>query len=227
MAISTGDIISSPKSVSHVSACSLAALNSFEEVKTYLPQYLTNDSQKELFSELKQFPSNLDQRFYTKHPPISDIIYQGDGFSEMLMISLPSTETGCFPAMILSNTCDLDVSNKRMQDVRILYAPIIKLDKYKRMLLTKAYYSINRVYEHLDAIRKQRISHIFYLPIGQYLKYEGIVLLDRINNCPRSSINSDFILKKRLFMLSNYGFYLFLVKLSINFSRIREGVDRV
>ena len=200
---------------------------SFEKVKTYLPQYLSNDSQKELFKELKQFPYNLDHRFYTKYPPKSDIIYQGDGFSGMLMVSLPSTKTGHLPAIILSNTCDLEVSNTRIQDIRILYAPIIKLDNYKRMLLTKAYYNINRVYEHLETIRKQRISHIFYLPKGQLLDYEGIALLDRINNFPRSSITNNFIKRKRLFMLSNYGFYLFLIKLSINFSRIREGVDRI
>lgn len=198
----------------------------FEEIKIYLPQYLSNESQKSLFQELKQFPDNIDHRVYTRGIPDDELIYQGDGFSDMLMVNLPSTDSGRRPAMVLSNTCDLDLSNKRMVDIRIVYAPILNLDKYKRMLLVKGYFSIKKIYEHIDTIRKQHISHIFYLPTGQGLRYEGIVFLDRINNYPRSIISNDFIKENKLFMLSNYGFYLFLIKLSINFTRIREGVDR-
>ena len=57
-----------------------------------------------------------------------------------------------------------------------------------------------------------------YLP--QYL------FLDRINNCPIEAVSKEDIDKKRLFTLSNYGFYMFLVKLSIHFTRVREEVDR-
>lgn len=35
------------------------------------------------------------------------------------------------------------------------------------------------------------------------------------------------IKQKKIFTLSNYGFYMFLVKLSIHFTRVREGVDRL
>lgn len=199
---------------------------SFDEIKTYLPHYLSADSQRELFSELKQFPKNIDYRMYSKFIPEDNIIYQGDGFKEMLMVNLPSPILGRLPAMILSNTCDLYLSNERLSEIRILYAPIFNLDKYKRMLLVKPLFDVKKINEHIDSIRKQRISHIFYLPKGQGLNYEGIVFFDRINNYPRSDIDNDFIKEKRLFMLSNYGLYLFLIKLSINFSRIREGIDR-
>lgn len=37
----------------------------FEEIKKYLPQYLSVPSQENLFEELKSFPDNIDQRFYS------------------------------------------------------------------------------------------------------------------------------------------------------------------
>jgi len=36
----------------------------------------------------------------------------------------------------------------------------------------------------------------------------------------------DELLRNRLFTLSDYGFYLFLFKLSLHLTRIREGVSR-
>ncbi len=67
---------------------------------------------------------------------------------------------------------------------------------------------------------------MLYLPIGGSLGYEAVVFLDRINHCSNKSISRENISESRLFMLSNYGFYLFLVKLSIHFNRIQENVDR-
>jgi len=197
-----------------------------EEIKIYLPHYLSADSQKELFQELKSFPNNIDHRVYSNYSDDDELIYQGDGYKEMLMVNLPSAEIRNWPAMVISNTCDLDLANRRISDIRVLYAPIMDLDKYKRMLLVKAKYSVVKIYEHIGSIRNQHISHIFYLPKGQGLNYEGIVFLDRIINCSRNTIDKSFIKSNRLFMLSNYGLYLFLVKLSINFTRIREGIDR-
>ena len=197
----------------------------FEEIKRYLPQYLSGESQGELFDELKSFPDNIDQRVYTSYAS-SETIYQGDGFNGLLIINFPSPEIKHAPALILSNTCDIHPENKRLISVRIVYAPIISYDSYKKMLLVKAKTRIKKIYDHLDAIKKQYVSNIFYLPEGKGLKYNAIVFFDRLNNCPAKTISKEMIENQRLFTFSNYGFYLFLIKISIHFTRIREGIDR-
>ena len=198
----------------------------FEEIKRYLPHYLSAESQKELFSELKSFPDNIDQRIYTSSASI-DTIFQGDGFTDLLMVNLPSPQIKSAPGIILSNTCDVNPSTKRFLSIRLIYAPIISYDKYKIMLLVNAKVKHSKIYDHLESIKKQYVSSIIYLPKGKKLKYDSIVLLDRLNNCPAEIISREMVEKQRLFTLSNYGFYLFLIKISIHFTRVRESVDRV
>ncbi len=65
-------------------------------------------------------------------------------------------------------------------------------------------------------IRKQYISHIFYLPKGGQLNNDSIIFFDRINNYPSDSIKGQELPKRRIFTLSDYGFYLFLFKLSVH-----------
>ena len=80
--------------------------------------------------------------------------------------------------------------------------------------------------DHIARIKKQYISHIFFLPAGSQLENDSIVLFDRINSLPNSLQDRNKIPEQRLFTLSDYGFYLFLYKLSIHFTRIRENVSR-
>jgi hypothetical protein len=39
---------------------------SLEEIRKYLPKYLSADAQEDLFAELKTFPENMDQRLTPK-----------------------------------------------------------------------------------------------------------------------------------------------------------------
>lgn len=202
-----------------------------EEIEKYLPQYLTAGASIKLFSELKDFPSNIDSRLYTQFLKDTPIIYQGDGLSGLPSVNLPDPKIGPVPGMILSNTCDVDESNKRFHDSRLVYATIFNLDKYKNLLIRKfvdsGRKSIEDIEEHINKIRNQYISHIFYLPaIGDNVKNESMVMFDTINNLSNKHIDRDDISKQRLFSLSDYGFYLLMYKLSIHFTRIREGVSR-
>jgi hypothetical protein len=61
----------------------------FEEIKKYLPQYLSDSSQENLFEELKNFPDNIDQRFYSELLTRDKMVYQGDGLVGMLVVNLP------------------------------------------------------------------------------------------------------------------------------------------
>lgn len=61
---------------------------SFEEIKDYLPKYLTPESEKTLFEEVKRFPENIDSRLYTNYLKDENIIFQGDGIEGLLFVVL-------------------------------------------------------------------------------------------------------------------------------------------
>lgn len=205
-------------------------MTSIEEIKKYLPQYLSASATVSLFEELKQFPSNIDQRIYTERLKGEGIIFQGDGLMGLLYVNLPDTTAKPLLGMIFSNTCDIDTQNDRLFDARISFAPVFNLSKYKRALIEKYVNSnkktIQAIDSHINDIKKQNISQIFYLPKGSGLENDSIVFLDRINNLPSGYFSKNQILENRLFTLSDYGFYLFLFKLSVHFTRVRESVQR-
>ena len=203
---------------------------SFGEIQKYLPQYLSATSQHSLFEELKRFPDNIDQRLYTSYAIENETIYQGDGINGLMVINFPSYEIREMPVMVLSNSCDINPLNVRLFPSRIVYAPIFDLEKYRLMLIEEFVETdkieLENINNHIKDIKQQRITNIIYLPKGFGLKNDSIVFLDRLNNYPVEGIGVEDIKKKRLFVLSNYGFYLLLIKLSIHFTRVREDIDR-
>src|SRR5690606_22208774 len=106
-----------------------------------------------------------------------------------------------------------------------LYAPIIAVSRYIN-ILTENGISQEQINSHLKSIREQEITSIFYIPPVEGRIDESMVFLDRISNMRNSLATTKELLSERIFTLSNFGFYLFLLKLSIHFTRIREGVDR-
>lgn len=197
-----------------------------EQLQIYLPKYLSSASEKELFSGLKGFPDNIDERIYTSYLKESPLIYQGDGLKEMLIVNLPSLETKQAPAMVLSNTCDIDPANQRNFDSQVVYTPIVSLEKYVSIVLESTGKSRAQIDSHLTSIRKQFITQIFYLPAYGDILSESIVFLDRILNIGNQHIDRDSLSANRIFSLSDYGNYLFLYKLSLHFTRIQDKVDR-
>ena len=200
---------------------------SLEEIKIYLPKYLSPESEENLFDQLKQFPENIDDRLYTNYVLDPQLIYQGDGIEGLLVVNLPDTQIRPARGMILSNTCDLDERNKRPFPSSLVYAPIFNLEKYqKELLASEILKDAGQIEDHIYAIKKQRITQIFYLPKGGALENESIVFLDRVNSCDNIFLSKVEIKDIRLFTLSNYGLYLFIFKLSVHFTRITEGIDR-
>jgi len=195
----------------------------FEELKIYLPKYLSAGAQGKLFKELEQFPENIDARLYTNRLANEQSVFQGDGLCNLWVSNLPDPSVKQMRAMVLSNTCDVAQENKRMMGPRLLYCPIISLAKYEGLIREQGQ-SVPE--NHIEDICKQRISSMFFLPKTDALGEAGIALLDRINNCDLQAINVEDAAKTRLFTLSDYGFYLFLFKLSVHLTRIREGIER-
>jgi len=199
----------------------------FEDFKTYLPKYLSAEGQANLFAELSEFPNNIDRRLYTLRLLNEINVFQGDGLASLWVADLPNERIGRTRVMVLSNTCDIAPDNKRLLGSRILYCPIISFLKYQNLLNSQAGLPVDfNPTDHLEGIRKQRNSSMFYLPKNEKLGEEGIAMLDRINNCDAQAVDVSELIKTRLFTLSDYGFYLFLFKLSLHLTRIREGIAR-
>lgn len=198
-----------------------------DTIRLYLPKYLSPESEKELFSELKKFPENLDSRFYISRLD-NNVILQGDGLKDLLVINLPDTDIRAVNAMVLSNTCDLELENERKFSTKICYSPIVNLKKYKERLIKKGYKSREESAKgHLDSVRNQEITQVFYLPAYGDVLEESIVFLDRISSCRNASVDRTSLPDRRIFTLSNYGNWLFLLKLSIHFTRINDKIDRI
>lgn len=196
-----------------------------DDLRVYLPKYLSAENYDQLISQLRDFPANIDKRIYTTGLE-PNIIYQGDALDDMPVVIIDNLELGVKqrPCMIVSNTCDMDLANKRLFPTTIMYTPILQLDNYVKVL-SQYGASEEKIKNHLSDVKSQKVSSMFYLPsIGNL--GESIVFLDRILNVSQRFINRDTVESRRLFSLSDYGFYLFVFKLSIHLSRIREGVNR-
>ena len=197
-----------------------------DDIKLFLPKYLSSESEKELFEGLKDFPNNIDERLYTNHLSDNEYIYQGDGLQDFLVVNLPDPTVKEVPCMIISNSCDIDLGNERNFPSQIVYAPIFKLDRYSETLHNKSQKSKEQIESHIEAIRQQRITQIFFLPGVKDVIEESIVFLDRVCNYPNKIVERDKTKERRMFTLSDYGSYLFVLKLSIHFTRIQDKVER-
>lgn len=198
----------------------------FDEIKIYLPKFLSAESERDLFLGLRDFPDNIDKRLYTTYLDGTDIIYQGDGLNNLLVVNIPNTEIKPAPGIILSNTCDIDIQNIRNFPSQIVYAPIFNLAKYNQALIKTSEKSESQIFDHIESIKRQEITQIYYLPKYEGRLEESIVFLDRVNNMPNNSVDRKNIKDQRIFTLSDYGIYLFILKLSIHFTRIQDKVER-
>ncbi len=212
----------------------------FELIKTYLPKYLSPKQQENLFKDItEQFPYSTDpDRIYIRLKDI-DAFYQGDGVLEIpfaeLNLNTKQFNIKYFSASVLSNTCDIDPGNKRLDSPYVLVAAIIPLRSYLNAL-RKNKISKSKTDSFVANLKVNKISNLFYLPELRYadkiIMEESFVRLDYTTSLPNYLIcgpkyNKDYAPDgDRIFTLSNYGFYIFLFKLSVHFSRFRENVFR-
>ena len=198
-------------------------MTSFEDIKKYLPQYLSDSDAKQLFSALKDFPNNIDERFYSNYSLDDNILYQGDCLKDIPAFNLPDTRTKLSQSMAISNTCDMDLINKRLWNTRILFSQIILLEKLEKGLCQR--FPKDRVTNYINSLKKQQITNAFYLPKSKNLD-EAVAFFDYTNSFDINYIDRESLKERRLVSLSNYGFYILLLKLSIHFTRVQEKVER-
>jgi hypothetical protein len=196
----------------------------FEQIKLFLPKYLSPENTEQLFSELRTFGTDpsFHKNFYWTNAPVSDL-FQGDGWKGFIAVDFDTTEKKEVSGVILSNSCDIDIRNPRVHENKVLFAPLIRLSGFEQ-LLRHANKNEQQIGDTILSIRRQMTTYIFYLPEIPGTLEPSIILLDDIRAQPLRSFLETKAL--RLFALSQYAFYLLLIKLSIHFSRFQEGISR-
>jgi hypothetical protein len=200
----------------------------FDDLKVYLPKYLSDESLDDLLEDIKKFVltgSNKD--IYTTELENEKQVFQGDALKSMPFITFPfdTTPVEC-KVLVLSNSCDINPENSRPFDSHLMYAPISRLAAYIERLQASDL-NEQKLINHISDIKSQSVTQILYLPQHENgPDQDCIVFLDRICHCDNSFVNLESLKERRLFSFSNYGFYLLLLKLSIHFTRIREKIDR-
>src|SRR5262249_8782499 len=176
---------------------------------------------QDLWSELRAFPEN--RSFYSSYRAAEDEFLQGDGWRGLRVIEFHSLERKVVSGLILSNSCDISVENRRILTPTILFAPIIRLKAYQDLLMSKGQ-AQEKVSAITESIRKQRTTSIFYLPSEGGDAPERLAVLDDIHGHPLDDfVGSE---KSRLFVLNQFAHYLLLFKISIHFSRMVENIER-
>ncbi|WP_298704682.1 hypothetical protein [uncultured Campylobacter sp.] len=184
------------------------------EIQKYLPQYLSNGAKEALKNSLDDFPNNLEK-----------MIMPENIFNEYKSKLLQSDIIECkniydghnAKVMIISNSCDNSSENERNFPICVSFVAILSLEKMKNVFEK---YGIDKqaIDNKIDAIKKQQVTNMFYLP------NDMVALLDRTMHLDYNKFSKAMI--NKIASLSDYGFYVFLFKLSYHFTRLREGVQR-
>lgn len=190
-----------------------------EDLSLYMPFYLTAPQREGLSKAIDAFPAC---NYYCSEE--HDGLLQGDGWTKLEILRFKDAQRRHLRGILISNSCDIDASNTRRQTPRILFAPLVPLAQYCDMLARQGA-SAESVGSMTAQIRKQGVTSLFYLPAGRGIGGEHVALLDNIHNLELSHY-SAVEGKSKLFTLSQIGFYVFLMKLSIHFCRMHEGEVR-
>ena len=193
-----------------------------ETIRDYLPYYLTEDAKRGIVNELNQF--HLDKMQYYLLDRFQQEMLQGDGWKRLQLRNFETGEKIFINGVVLSNTCDVAPDNQRDLPVRIIFAPLIPLAVYVGMLESAGVQKV-RIDSKVDAIRRQKVTTLFYMPAGSGLDAEHIVVLHDIHSMPAAVYESEKT-NSKIFTLSQAGFYLFILKLSVHFCRFHEDVAR-
>ena len=191
-----------------------------ESIQDHIPYYLTQDAKEKLVEALDGFPRQIE---YYINLFQADIL-QGDGWNSLELIRFENGERKLVKGILLSNSCDIDINNKRDLPPKLTFSPIINLNRYIGMLANVGL-DKDKIEAKVVSIKEQKVSTLFYLPKGAGLEEDYIALLDMAYTLPFPVFagRND---KQKLFTLSQVGFYLFLLKLSVHFCRFHENIAR-
>ena len=198
-----------------------------ESLQRQIPYYLTSKDRQVLVNELKAISRGGTVDYFlgqTRDTFKSDML-QGDGWRGFQLFMFDTGKRRSVQGLVISNSCDVDPNNRRDLPARVIFAPLVKLATYEA-LLGRRNIKQRKIDEKLAAIRAQKTSSLFFLPSGGPLADDHIVRLDDAHSMPVAA-HSAATDREKLFTLSNTGFYMLVLKLSIHFCGLQEKVNRV
>jgi hypothetical protein len=206
----------------------------FTMIEHLFPSYLTKTEKGRLLEALEQFKdahtkgkwnSKNYSHFYAQTP--YNYFLQGDLIREIRYPNWNAQgklfERTFTDALILSNTCDLDLSNLRKAHKQVILAPIIEMAQYLEEIPNE-----QEREEIIKGIKAQTTSNILYLPPNMVNGKDYICHFDKAFWFPTDELHSYLsdIEQARIASLDYFGYYLFLVKLSYHFCRLPEEKQR-
>ncbi|PYF12021.1 hypothetical protein C8J30_102336 [Rhodobacter viridis] len=191
-----------------------------------IPYYLSAQDQKALLDELTAISrgGTAEYLLSTYRDSFKEVMLQGDGWSGLQLFLFDTGDRKSVRGIVLSNSCDVDPENPRDVPARVIFAPLVKLAAFKTVLDASGI-GAERIAAKIAAIKAQKTTNIFYLPAGGPLKEDYVVRFDDAHNMPVAA-HTKSADREKLFTLSNTGFYMFVLKLSVHFCRLQEKVNR-
>ena len=194
-------------------------------LQQHIPYYLATEDRRVLLNELKAISEGGSRHFLLSeyHDSFKNQMLQGDGWRGFQLFTFETGERRSVKGLVLSNSCDIDLDNPRDFPTRVIFAPLLKLSKYE--ILLRSQIDKDRVTQKVLSIRAQKISNLFFLPAEGPLSEDYIVHLDHIHSMPVTT-HLKAADREKLFTLSNTGFYMLVLKLSVHFCRLQENINR-
>lgn len=197
-----------------------------ESLQQQIPYYLTAEDRQVLVDELKAISKGGTVDYFLS--PYRDSfkvdMLQGDGWRGFQLFKFDTGERRSVQGIVMSNSCDVEPGNARDIPARLIFAPLVKLAAYEGALRGSGI-DAKKVDEKLAAIRAQKTTNMFFLPAGGPLGEDHVVRLDDAHSMPVAAHVSAQD-REKLFTLTNTGFYMLVLKLSVHFCRLHEKVNR-
>lgn len=214
------------------------------EVARLFPAFLSATEKTRITEGLSQFAESIatTPKLYTDFyaTGVPNYLLQGDLLPQIrLPIWQPSTglfAKGNIDALLIANTCDVDViGNSRNVAKEISFVPLVPLSNFLTNLERKLHSqhlppaTVRVKLQSIEKeLRNQLLTNVFYLPASPSGLPEQVALLDRPFWFPSSELVSigPALLTNRMATLSQWGYYLFILKLSYHLCRLPEERDR-
>jgi hypothetical protein len=197
-----------------------------DTLKQQIPYYLSAEDRRVLVDELKAISQGEMAEYVLSayHDTFGEDMLQGDGWRGFILFAFDSGERRSVRGLVLSNSCDVDPDNPRDLPARVIFAPLVRLAAYVNLLQQNGI-DAARIDAKLADIKAQKTTNVFYLPAGKFLGEDYVVRFDEAHSMP-SVAHAESGDRQKLFTLSNAGFYMLVLKLSVHFCRLQEKINR-
>jgi hypothetical protein len=209
------------------------ALSSFS-FDQMLPSYFTSIDKSRIRKALEQFFEDKDKLDYTDFfsQEKETFLMQSDVVHSVVGIDWNDEEgrykTGYTPAILISNSCDVTIENDRtINSKEALFAPIMSVADHLR-LWTERGSTPQQLDNFQRTLKRQEYTNLFYLPPNPVNGKDYMVRLDKIHWVPQTQLKGviEDLENNRFISLSDWGYYLFLTKITLHVCRVPEEIER-